>query len=124
MTSTWFDEDRRYPKTYTEGTATGTTTNNYVTALDLDERGALATTLTVKNTDGGNALLVKVSVRHSDYSAGTWDVVYPETQVDAGDEALIELIYGRARTKVEVKSASSGNHATYTVEYHQKLVAA
>lgn len=94
---------------------TGTTTNSYVAALTLDARSLARTTITVKNTDGANALKYKVEVRYSDYANGDDYEVVPETEITAGDWAVDEWIYKRAMIKISVKSSVADSHATYQI---------
>lgn len=103
--------------TYTESSATGTTTAAYVAAVALDNRGVKNSAIVVKNTDAVNSLYYKVTVKHADYAAGTDDDLVAETSLALGSEAVISLTSAYSKVTVSVKDNSG--HATYEIEYLQ-----
>jgi len=102
---------------YTEDAAVGTTTNDYVSVLALDTRGCENVKIVVKNTHGSNSLTYKILVKHADYAGGTDDEDVAATELAAGNEAVASYVQGYSKITVQVKSTSSGSHATYEIEY-------
>ena len=92
---------------------TGTTTNSYVDAVDLDTRWLADTTLTIANTAAVNELDYQVFV-YNDYASGTAHDVFSGT-VGVSDTDQISLTR-HARVKVQVKSTVGGNHTTYQID--------
>jgi len=122
MTMTQMEETGQQPRPWVEGEVTGATTDSYVTVLDLDDRMALDTRLTVRNTHDTNPLLVKLDGRR-DYDDGEWLDLLPERRIDAGEYVILDVMWtARQRLKLDMKSASEGNHATYKIEHQQRLV--
>ena len=92
---------------------TGTTTDSYVDAVDLDTRWLDETILTIANTAGSNELDYQVLV-YNDYSSG---VAYTTTTNTVAINDSDQVILRRhARVKVQVKDTSSGNHTTYQID--------
>ena len=92
---------------------TGTTTNSYVDAVDLDTRWLDETILTIANTAGSNQMDYQVLV-YNDYAAG---IAYATTTntVAVNDEDQV-ILRRHARVKVQVKSTSSGSHTTFQID--------
>lgn len=101
-------------------TITGTTVNAYVNALEWVCYSFDKNTIIVKNTDGANALKLKVLVLADangtqyplELSAGV-----TERTLVAGDTQKVNLYYHYHAIYVAVKSSVGGSHATYQVDY-------
>ena len=99
---------------------TGTTVNAYVNALEWESFSFDKNTLIIENTDGANALKLKVLVLAS--AGGT---EYPlelssgvtERILVAGDRQIVKLQYPYHSVYVAVKSNLTNTHATYQVDY-------
>ena len=92
---------------------TGTTTNLYVDAVDLDTRWLKDTVITIANVAAVNELDYQVLV-YNDYAAGISHRVF-SGPVAVSDTVQVSLIR-HARVKVQVKSTSSGNHTNYQID--------
>ena len=94
---------------------TGTTTNDYVDALVFPAWGSANKTIQLKNTSGTNALKYRVLSRIADGGFETEEV--GETSLGTG--AIFTAQYNNAfySLRVEVKSSSAGNHATYEINH-------
>ena len=103
-----------------ESNVSGTTTNSYADALDLDTRGAKSISAVVKNADGANSLDYRLRARPANYSTGS-DEEIPECPGEAtlgpGEEGLVSLIRGYSRVKIQVKSTVADSHASYSIDY-------
>lgn len=97
-------------------TATGTTTNSFATALDIDMRGVESGTCTIENTDGANSLNYKVLVEYADYNEGEQNQLVASTAITTGNKDYFQLEKGYARCLVQVQSAVADSHATYSIE--------
>lgn len=102
---------------YTEDSVSGTTTNAWADALDLDTRGMKKGSIVVKNTDDTNSLDYKVLHRPSNYAAGADEELQASYTLAAGDKGLINLGDAHSRIKVQVKDTVGGSHASYTIDY-------
>ncbi len=102
---------------YTEDSVSGTTTNDWVTALDLDTRGVKNASFVIKNTDGANSLDYKVLARHANYATGDDEEEQAALTLAAGEKGLVQLVKGYSRIKIQVKSTVADSHATYGIEY-------
>jgi len=107
---------------YTQDSASGTTTNSWADALDLDTRGVKSLTVEIENTHGSNSMDCRVKVRVADYASGTdEDAPEPSMQVAPtlahGEKALAQTIMGYSRVKVQVKSTVTDTPATYSIKY-------
>ena len=98
-----------------EQTATGTTTNSFADAIDLDLRGGESASIDIENTHGSNGLNYKVLVRYANYSAGEDVEFVASTAVAAGAKDYVQLEKGYARCKVQVQAAIADSHATYSI---------
>ncbi len=94
----------------------GTTTNDYVSALDLDARGMRSKTIILKNTDGSNSLKYKLLVSVM-YSHGEQAEEVAEATLATGAVAKFRYVGAYARMILQVKAASAGNQATYSADY-------
>ena len=105
---------------YTEGSVSGTTTNAYVDAVDVDTRGMKSFSAVMKNIDGANSLDWRLRARPANYAAGA-DEEIPECPGEetlaAGEKGLAELIKSYSRIKIQVKSTLADTPATYTIDY-------
>ena len=93
--------------------ATGTTTNSYVDAVDLDTRWLGETTITISNTAAVNELDYQVLV-YNDYGSGMAYTTTSNTVAVSDNDQII--LVRHARVKIQVKSTSSGNHTTYQID--------
>ena len=98
---------------------TGTTTNSYATARDIDMRGMESGVCTIENTGGTNSMDYKVVGEYADYSEGESNEIVSETAITAGNKDFFQLENAYARILVQVKSTSSGNHTTYSIDDFQ-----
>ena len=94
---------------------TGTTANDYTTALNWGCLGFSHKTINLKNTDGANALKYKVFTYA--YVGGLPYEEVAETSLVAADTAQIILLYPYAAVKVQVKSSVTNTPATYQVDF-------
>jgi len=102
---------------YVEDSVSGETTDSYADALDFDARGYKYTTIILKNTHGSNSLNYKTLVR-AKYDGNDHTEPSPaQGTLAAGGTAKIVENVPVARIKVQVKSASAGNPATYQIDY-------
>lgn len=101
---------------YSEDTATGTTTDTYANAADLDCREFSTLYLILKNTAGANGLKYKVLTR-AHYVSGAEDEEQAETTLAAGGAAEVKLWPIGARIRVQVKAAVDGAQATYQIDH-------
>jgi len=99
----------------------GTTTNDYVTAMDWDTQTIFRKSILLKNTHGANGLNYKLLTQMSlAISADTQDPVQDEKVseeiLDAGDVA--EFLYNRsyARMILQVKAEVADSQATYRID--------
>ena len=97
------------------GTLDGSTTSDYINALiwicDILTRKHIL----LKNTHETNDL--KYQVLTYGFTDGLSYTEVPETTLPAGDTAQIILNYSYAQVIVQVKDATSGSVATYTINY-------
>ncbi len=99
---------------------TGTTVNAYANALEWACDSYDKNTFIIKNTDGANALKLKV-LTLTDVTG----IEYPielasgitERVLAAGDSQIVKLKYAYRLIKIAVKSNATNNHATYQVDY-------
>lgn len=99
-----------------EGHHEGTTTNDYVSALDLDARGMRSKTIILKNTHATYELNYKLLVSAM-YSHGEQAEEVAETELGAGETAKFRYTGAYGRMILQVESATDGEHATYTADY-------
>lgn len=92
---------------------TGTTTNSYVDAIDIDTRWLGETIITIANTAAVNELDYQVLV-YNDYGSGTAHTTTTNTiAVSDSDQVILNR---HARIKIQVKSTLSDNHTTYQID--------
>lgn len=101
-------------------TVTGTTANAYANALEWECYSYDKSTLIIKNTDGSNALKLKVLVLAS--TGGIQQLLelssgITERTLAAGETQTVKLSYPYYSVYVAVKSSAGGSHATYQVDY-------
>jgi len=100
---------------YRRSSASGTTTDAFLTVLDIDMRGTESGAWDVNNTGGSNALNYKVLVRYADYDDGE-DVEYvAATEVAAGAKDYVQLEKPYKRVKFQVQSAVAGQATSYSI---------
>ena len=104
-------------RSWTESSASGSTTAAYVSALALDNRGVNSCKIVVKNTDSTNSLYYKVIVKHASYASGTDDELVAETSLALGAEVNISIVQAYSKVTVQVKNNSGV--ANYTIYYLQ-----
>ena len=103
---------------------TGTTTNSYVTQVDLDLRDALGFLAMVMNTHAANSMDVDVYTR-TDYDD-------PDTEEQLSDFPLaiagggtnygnIHLNKKYERVLIKVKATSGGSQATFKIVWNKQL---
>jgi len=96
-------------------TLTGTTTDSYADALNWNCEGFNNKTIMLKNTDDANSLDYKVLTYA--YPGGVAYEEVSETTLAPGDVAKIVLNYAYGAVSVQVKSTTSGESASYQVDY-------
>lgn len=98
---------------------TGTTANAYANALEWDCSSFDKNTIIVKNSDGANALKMKV-LALADASGTEFPLELSsgitERVLAAGELQLVKLKYAYTMIKVAVKSNVTNVHATYQVD--------
>lgn len=104
-------------RSWTESSASGSTTAAYVNALTLDNRGINSCKINIKNTDSTNSLYYKVIVKHASYVSGTDEELVAETSLAFGVEANISIVQAYSKVIVQVKNNSGV--ANYTIYYLQ-----
>jgi len=100
---------------YAEPSATGTTTNVYADALDIDARLYNEFTIKIKNTDGaGDSLDYRVLLRPEHGVAE--QMIQPEdiTIVD-GDYDFVNIDHKWGQVIVQVMATVADNQATYSI---------
>lgn len=97
------------------GTSDGSTTLDYTDALDWKCDILTRKNILLKNTHETNDL--KYQVLTYGFTDGLSYTEVPETTLSAGDTAQIILNYAYAQVIVQVKDATSGSVATYTIDY-------
>lgn len=93
--------------------ATGTTTDSYVEALEVDSRFASDSTFVITNTGGANSLDYDVLV-YSNHASGKPFTTTSGT-ISHSDEDEVILVR-HSKIVVRVKSSSAGNHTTYQID--------
>jgi len=99
-----------------EGHAEGTTTNDYVNALDLDCIGMHRKTIILKNTHAANVLKYKLLIS-AFLHGGLQEEEVAETTLAGVTSAVFKYRQGYARMILQVKSSVTDTHATYTADY-------
>ena len=97
------------------GTSDGTTTSSYVDALDWKCDLLTRKNITLKNTHATNDL--KYQVLTYAFVDGLSYTEVSETTLAAGDTAQVILNYSYSQIVVQVKDATSGSAATYTIDW-------
>lgn len=100
-----------------EDSASGTTTNAWADALDLDYRGVKVGSFEIKNTDPANSLDYKVLERVADYTSGDDEELQASFTLAFGEKAKVNLEYAHSRIKIQVIDTVALSHATYTIRY-------
>lgn len=100
---------------YAEPTATGTTTNAYADALDIDARLYNEFTIKIKNTDGaGDSLDYRVLLRPEHGVAE--EMIQPEDITIAdGDYDFVNIDHKWGQVIVQVRATLADNQATYSI---------
>lgn len=94
---------------------TGTTANAYADALDFPCWMSGNKTIQLKNTDGANALKYKVWTKFADGGFETAEV--GETSLSLGSSVVLKYNDAFYNIRVEVKSSSAGDHATFEINH-------
>ena len=94
--------------------ATGTTTNAYADALDIDARLYNEFTIKVKNTDGANSLNYRVLLRPEHGVAD--QMIQPEDITLApADYDFVNIDYKWGQVIVQVMATVADSQATYSI---------
>lgn len=110
-------DDVKTQTEYTEDSVSGTTTNAWADALDLDYRGVKAGSFEIENTDGANSLNYKILERVADYASGDDEELQAAFTLAAGEKAKVNLEYAHSRIKIQVVDTVGDSHADYTIRY-------
>ena len=104
-----------WPFEYDTGALTGTTTNAYAAALTWPVAHMKNKTITLKNTHASNSLLYKLEAYAAE--GGMAYTLIAETTLVAGIVDLLQYEKAWYKFVLSVKAASSGNQATYALDY-------
>lgn len=92
---------------------TGTTTNDYVDAIEIDTRLLDETIITVANTASVNDLTYSVLV-YNDYATGIGhETISGVVAISDSDQVILRR---HSKVKIQIKSSIGGNHTTYQVD--------
>lgn len=103
----------------TSKTVSGTTTDNYVNALDWMCAGHGSKTILLQNTGSTNSLTYNV-ITYA-YAGGIAYTEIPDTQLTAGSIAQIILNNAYAEVVLQVKSTTAGASTTYRIDYISEM---
>ena len=99
---------------YAEPSTTGTTTNVYADALDIDARLYNEFTIKIKNTDGANSLDYRVLLRPEHGVAE--QMIQPENITLApADYDFVNIDHKWGQVIVQVVDTIAASHATFSV---------
>jgi hypothetical protein len=97
------------------GSVAGTTTDDYVEALDIDTRGSTLQMIILKNNHATNSLDYKVHV--TAYYNGIELEKVAETALAAGASVELHYLRAYAQVKVLLKATVGSSQATYVCDY-------
>ena len=98
--------------------ATGTTTNSYITPVDLNMgKGRLKATIYLKNTGSSSNDLSYQLLGYADYDGEIESTLESGTLSDGDIASLYITVKKLARVKLQVKSAVADSATDYRVEW-------
>ncbi|MDD4985783.1 MAG: hypothetical protein PHQ43_08345 [Dehalococcoidales bacterium] len=101
-----------------KGRITGTTTNDFASALTWSCAELREKTIHLVNTDAANSLDYKLLARyHESQTSGKEDELVAETALAAGEDARFQYNGQYHELILQVESTVDDSHATYEINY-------